>query len=52
MGLYLCVFDDGDEIDGVGVGPYADLGALRDYITGVLEQGQAGTNFQRLLLRL
>jgi hypothetical protein len=50
MGLYLGVFDKGDEIDGVEVGPYADFNALRAYITGVLEQGQAGTKFPTFII--
>lgn len=50
MGLYLGVFDDGDEIDGVEVGPYADFNALRSYITGVLEQGKAGAKFPTFII--
>ena len=40
MGLYLCVFDnDGEEVDGVEVGPYADFNLLRDTVIAVVEGG-------------
>lgn len=45
MGLYLCVFDGDEEIDGVEVGPYADFNGLRDFIIQEFELGQAGINF-------
>ena len=50
MGLYLCVFDGDDEIDGVEVGPYADFGELRDYVVRELEGGQAGAKFPTFIL--
>ena len=50
MGLYLCVFDGEDEIDGVEVGPYADFGELRDYVVRELEGGKAGTRFPTFIL--
>ena len=50
MGLYLCVFDGDDEIDGVEVGPYADFGELRDYVVRELEGGRAGTKFPIFIL--
>ena len=50
MGLYLCVFDGDDEIDGVEVGPYKDFGELRDYIVRELEGGRAGTKFPTFIL--
>jgi hypothetical protein len=50
VGLYLCVFDGEDEIDGVEVGPYADFGALRDYVVRELEGGRAGTRFPMFIL--
>ena len=50
MGLYLCVFDGDDEIDGVEVGPYADFGELRDYVVRELEGGKAGSQFPTFIL--
>lgn len=50
MGLYLCIFDGDEDVDGVEVGPYADFNALRDYITRELEGGRAGTRFPVLML--
>ena len=50
MGLYLCVFDGEDEIDGVEVGPYADFGELRDYVVRELEGGKAGTRFPTFII--
>lgn len=44
MGLYLCIFEDEDEIDGVEVGGYADFGALREYVTRELEGGRLGAS--------
>ena len=32
MGLYLCIFDEDEEVDGVEVGLYSDFNALRDYV--------------------
>lgn len=50
MGLYLCIFDsDGDEVDGVEVGTYADFGEFRDFITRELECGQAGNMYPTLI---
>jgi hypothetical protein len=50
VGLYLCVFDGDDEIEGVEVGPYADFGELRDYVVRELEGGKAGTRFPTFIL--
>jgi hypothetical protein len=50
MGLYLCVFDGDEDVDGVEVGSYADFNALRDYITHELEGGKAGFRFPVLIL--
>lgn len=50
MGLYLCVFDGDDEIDGVEVGPYADFGELREYVVRELEGGKGGTRFPTFIL--
>jgi hypothetical protein len=50
VGLYLCVFDGDDEIDGVDVGAYADFNALRDYVVRELEGGHAGIKFPIFVL--
>jgi hypothetical protein len=43
MGLYLCVFDGDDEIEGVEIGSYADFDALRGTVRTELERGSAGS---------
>ncbi len=50
MGLYLCIFDDDEDVDGVEVGTYADYNALRDYIVRELEAGRAGSRFPTFVL--
>lgn len=50
MGLYLCVFDDDEEIDGVEVGHYADFNGLRAYVTRELEGGKQGAGFPSFIL--
>ena len=50
MGLYLCVFDGEDDVDGVDVGGYADFNALREHIVRQLEGGTAGSRFPTLVL--
>ena len=50
MGLYLCVFDNDDEIDGVDVGGYADFTALRRYILSEVEGGKRGSRFPTFML--
>jgi hypothetical protein len=50
MGLYLCIFDGGEDVDGVEVGAYADFDALRDYIVSQLEAGRPGSRFPTLVL--
>ena len=50
MGLYLCIFDGDEDINGVEIGSYADFGAFRDYVSGELERGQKGANFPTLML--
>jgi hypothetical protein len=50
MGLYLCIFDGDEDVDGVEVGAYADYNALRDYIVRELEGGKAGSRFPILVL--
>jgi hypothetical protein len=50
MGLYLCIFDDDEDIDGVEVGSYADFNALRDCVSSELESGEEGSKFPTLIL--
>jgi hypothetical protein len=50
MGLYLCVFDDDDELEGVEVGSYSDFGYFRDMVTERLEDGLTGREFPILNL--
>ncbi|WP_053938039.1 Imm70 family immunity protein [Amantichitinum ursilacus] len=45
MGLYLCIFDEDEEIDGVGVGRYTDFNALRQYIANKLEGTIVGSKY-------
>jgi len=42
MGLYLCVFENDDELDGVEVGSYADFNFFRDLVVEHVEAGQRG----------
>jgi hypothetical protein len=49
MGLYLCVFDGDDEVEGVEVGYYEDFGTLRDVVCERLEGGVAGSEFPVLM---
>jgi len=50
MGLYLCIFDADEEVDGVEVGRYSDFNALRDYVARELEGGSRGARFPTLML--
>ena len=50
MGLYLCIFDGGEDVDGVDVGSYADFDALRDYVVRELEGGKLGFKFPTFVL--
>jgi hypothetical protein len=50
MSLYLCIFDEDDEIDGVDVGAYSDFGNFRETVTKLLENGRAGSRFPVLML--
>ena len=50
MGLYLCILDGDEEIDGVEVGSYADYGALVTQVVDRLEAGIAGARFPVLVL--
>lgn len=50
MGLYLCVFKEDEELDGLEVGSYDDFGFLRDTIAASLEGGDRGSRFPVLML--
>lgn len=50
VGLYLCVFEGDEEIDGVEIGAYADFNGLREYVVRELEEGQAGVKFPTFML--
>ena len=50
MGLYLCLFNDDQDVDGVDVGPYGDFNGLRDYVVRELEGGNAGSKFPTFIL--
>ena len=49
MGLYLCVFEGDDEVDGVEVGSYADFNSFREAVSTNLEWGNWGCRFPTLL---
>ena len=50
MSLYLCIFDEEEELDGVDVGAYSDFGYFRNTIVRELERGKAGSRFPMLIL--
>jgi hypothetical protein len=50
MGLYLCVFEGDEEVDGVEVGPYADFDKFRDCVVRALEGSSPGWKFPTLIL--
>ncbi|MDB6076428.1 MAG: hypothetical protein JWO82_175 [Akkermansiaceae bacterium] len=58
MGLYLCIFDGDDELDGVEAGSYADFGYFRNAILqelenqpgGVQAAAESGTRFPILIV--
>ncbi len=49
MGLYLAVFDDDEELEGVEVGSYDDFSWFRNTIVDRLEEGVAGSRFPTLI---
>lgn len=52
MGLYLCVFDDDIELEGVEVGVYEDFNFFRDAVTATVEHGtHRGNDVQRAARR-
>ena len=50
MGLYLCVFENDDELDGVEVGSYSDFDFFRSSVTELLESGVSGSRFPTLII--
>lgn len=50
MGLYLCVRDDVDEVDGVEVGSYADYGGFIEKVVEHVEGGARGSRCPTLTL--
>lgn len=50
MGLYLCVRDESDELDGVDVGSYADYGRFIEQIVQHVEAGVRGSKCPTLTL--
>jgi hypothetical protein len=50
MGLYLCIFEDEEDIAGVDVGAYSDFGRFREVIGESLEARQIGSRFPTLML--
>ncbi len=47
MGLYLCVFDEDEELDGIDVGSYADYNIFRNAVVEMLEDGKPGSKYPR-----
>lgn len=50
MGLYICIFEDDEDIAGVDVGAYSDFGRFRDTVGERLEANLAGSRFPTLML--
>jgi len=50
VGLYLCVFEDDEDLDGIDIGGYDDFHALRESIAKKLENGSWGSRFPVLML--
>ncbi len=50
MGLYLCVFQDDEELEGVDVGRYSDFSFFRSSVSELLETHGLGSKFPTLLL--
>ncbi|MCA9625765.1 MAG: hypothetical protein KC731_42375 [Myxococcales bacterium] len=49
MGLYLCVFSELDELEGVEVGRYDDFAFFRRLVTSRLESGDDGSRYPTLI---
>jgi len=50
MGLYLCIFDGDNELDGVEVGSYADFATFRSAVAAHVEGGVEGARCPTLML--
>jgi Immunity protein 70 len=50
MGLYLCIFDADDELDGVDVGSYRDFNDFRSAVVQHAEQRKGGSRCPTLIL--
>jgi hypothetical protein len=50
MGLYLCIFDSDEEVEGVEVGSYSDFDFFRSSVTDLLEGGQAASRYPTIIL--
>jgi hypothetical protein len=50
MGLYLCVFENSEELDGVEVGSYSDFDFFRSSVTELLESGVSGSKYPTLII--
>jgi len=50
VGLYLCVFDNDEELEGVEVGSYSDFGEFRSSVEQLLESGLWGSRFPTLMM--
>lgn len=50
MGLYLCIFDDDDEIEGLEIGAYSDFEFFCSTVTELLEEGVTGSKYPTLIL--
>lgn len=50
MGLYLCVRDESEEVEGVEVGSYADYGRFLDAVVKNVEGGTQGSTCPTLTL--
>jgi len=49
MGLYLCIFDGEEELDGVDLGSYEDFGRFRDAVRDRVEDGKPGSRYPTLM---
>jgi hypothetical protein len=50
MGLYLAVFKDDEELNGLEVGGYSDFGFFRDTVVAIVENGVPGSRCPTLIL--
>lgn len=50
MGLYLCIFDGDEELEGVEMGSYTDFGTFRSAVETHIEGGVEGSRCPTLML--